>query len=115
LAAPKKAVGPKSDKEWRDAVRMAVHELRLADGDDKVKKTRALRLLARRLVSRGLEGDVAALKEIGDRLDGKPAQAVDVAMAVQITTIERRIVDPIELETVTVKAIEHQSEDDESG
>ena len=65
MAAPKKAVGPKSDKEWRDAVRMAVHELRLADGDDKVKKTRALRLLARRLVSRGLEGDVAALKATG--------------------------------------------------
>ena len=116
MAAPKKAVGPKSDKEWRDAVRMAVHELLVADGDDKVKKTRALRLLARRLVTKALEGDVAALKEIGDRLDGKPAQAVAVDVAVAITTIERRIIDPVMLsEVVTLKAVEDKSEEDESG
>ena len=69
--------------------------------------------MALRLVTKALEGDVAALKEIGDRLDGKPAQAVDVEVAVAITTIERRIVDPVELaEVVTVKAIEHQPQDD---
>ncbi len=61
-------------------------------------------------VREAADGNVAAMKEYGDRSDGKPAQAVDVAMAVAITTIERRIVDPIVLEAITVKAIEHDSE-----
>ena len=94
----------------------AVHELRAAEGDDKLQKVHVLRLLARKLVNKALEGDVAALKEIGDRLDGKPAQAVDVEVALAITTIERRIVDPVKLsEVVTLKAIEDQSEEGESG
>ena len=35
-----------------------------------------LLLLAERLLSVALTGDMAAIKEIGDRLDGKPAKAV---------------------------------------
>ena len=81
------------DNPWRGAIRKAVCELRATVGDD--KKVKALGLLADRLVTKGLDGDVTALKEIGDRLDGKPAQAVDVAVAVQITRIERTIVDPV--------------------
>jgi hypothetical protein len=38
---------------------------------------RVLRALARKLVETGLEGDLAALREIGDRLDGKPSQAIE--------------------------------------
>ena len=64
----------KDGKEWRAAIRKAVHELRVAEGDD--KKIKALGLLADRLVSKGLDGDVTAIKEIGDRLDGKAAQSV---------------------------------------
>ncbi len=78
MAAPKKPKGAKSDKEWRDAIRKAVYELREAEGKGKVKKIKALTLLARRLVTKAMEGDVAALKEIGDRLDGKPAQSVEL-------------------------------------
>ena len=37
---------------------------------------RAVRMLARRLVEKGLSGDVAALKEIADRTDGRPAQSI---------------------------------------
>ncbi len=36
---------------------------------------------------------MAALKEIGDRLDGKAMQGVDLKMDVTITGIERRIID----------------------
>ena len=54
------------DKSWRHAIRAAVNELRAADDSDKPKKVRAIRLLARKLVTRALEGDVAALKELGD-------------------------------------------------
>ena len=69
----------KSDKEWRNAIRLAVHGLRTAKDGDKAKKVRVLRLLAERLVKRALDGDIAAMKEIGDRLDGRPAQSVDVS------------------------------------
>ena len=73
MAAPKKAVGPKSDKMWRDALMVAVK--RLTDDGTKTKK---LYRLADALIDKALAGDVSALKEIGDRLDGKPAQAVEL-------------------------------------
>ncbi len=82
------------DKPWRGAIRKAVCELRAADGDD--KKVKALGLLADRLVTKGLEGDIAAIKEIGDRLDGKAVQGVGLDVAVTVTAIERTIVDPVE-------------------
>ena len=62
-----------------------------------------LELLASIAVTKGLEGDVSAIKEIGDRLDGKPVQGVELAMDVRITAIERRIVDPIEV--IEVEAV----------
>ncbi|MGE3710031.1 MAG: hypothetical protein AB7G35_10185 [Hyphomicrobiaceae bacterium] len=42
------------------------------EGDPK-----ALDKLADALVEKGVTGDVAALKEIGDRLDGKPSQQLE--------------------------------------
>ena len=59
---------------------------------------KALRLLARKLVDKAIGGDVMALKEIGDRLDGKTTQAVDLTGQVQIQAIERVIVQPQQLE-----------------
>ena len=73
MAAPKKAVGPKSDKLWRDAIMVAVKR-QATDG----KKTKKLALLADKLVTKALDGDITAMKEIGDRLDGKPAQSVEL-------------------------------------
>ncbi len=72
MAAPKNNKGYKSDKQWRDAIQLAVHRL-ASDG-----KTKHLDLLAMRLVKAGAEGDVAALREIGDRLDGKPVSTVEM-------------------------------------
>ena len=40
-----------------------------------------LRALADRLVDKALEGDVTALKEIGDRMDGKPKQQTELTGA----------------------------------
>ena len=77
MAAPKAPKGAKSDKEWREAVRVAVHELRLGGGE-KAEKVKVLRLLARALVDKALGGDVTALKEVGDRLDGKAVQGVEL-------------------------------------
>ncbi len=49
--------------------------------------------MAQKLVERCLEGDIAALREIGDRLDGKPTQAVEYSGEEQIIRIVRVIVD----------------------
>jgi hypothetical protein len=47
--------------------------------DSEEGKPKKLERLADKLVEAGLEGDVSALKEIGDRLDGKPKQAVEAS------------------------------------
>lgn len=54
------------DKPWANALRLAV----MAE-DGGIKK---LRRLAERCVAEALAGDMQAIKEIGDRLDGKPVQ-----------------------------------------
>jgi len=58
--------GKTQNKPWADAIRMAIAQ------DDPER----LRKLAKRLLDKAEEGDMAALKELGDRLDGKPAQVV---------------------------------------
>jgi hypothetical protein len=46
-----------------------------ADGDVKV-----LRTIARKLLDRAIEGDLAAITSVADRLDGKPAQESTVTV-----------------------------------
>ena len=101
MSRTKGAVG---NTEWRDAVRKAAHELRDNGDDGKPKKVKALRVMARSLIKRGLDGDVAAMKEMGDRLDGKAVQAVEIAVPVRFTMIERHIVVPNSVEAEAVKA-----------
>lgn len=74
------------NRPWAEAINRAL----LAEDGKK------LRALAEKLIEKALEGDVAALKEIGDRADGKPAQALTGADggAIQFEKIERVIVDP---------------------
>ena len=91
MAATKDPKGLKSDKEWRDAIRLAVHELRtIEDKDGKPQKIKALRLLAIGLVDKALDGDVPAIKEIGDRLDGKPTQQVEATVDGNLTVEIKR-------------------------
>lgn len=71
MARPHRPKGAWSDKAWRDAIRVAVMR-----AHEDPKKGKKLAALADALVDAGLDGDVAALKEIGDRLDGKVPQAV---------------------------------------
>ena len=66
--------GRKLDSRWSDAIRLAV--MRDAEGDGKGR--RHIDVLAEKLVIMASEGDVQALKEIGDRLEGKPKQAIDM-------------------------------------
>lgn len=83
------------DKPFREALRMEA--LLAENGDESPAKKGSLRFIARQLLNRaGIE--TAAAREVGDRLDGKPAQAIiggeedDPAVKV-VTRIERVIVD----------------------
>lgn len=60
---------PKSDKLWRDAIQRAL--CRIAAG-----KAQALEKVADALVACAIDGDIAAIKEIGDRIDGKVTQPI---------------------------------------
>lgn len=59
----------RENRLWANTIRRAVVQ---SDGE-------RLRRLAEALITKAEEGDVPALKEIGDRLDGKVPQAVSVS------------------------------------
>ena len=68
--------GQQRDKPFRDAIRM---EAALAEkGEECPALPGSLRYIARNLLLRAA-GDTAAAKEIGDRLDGKPAQSLEMS------------------------------------
>lgn len=67
--------GAVADKFWSEAVRLAVY--REAEGDDGQKRKR-LNIIADKLCAMAMDGDMAAIKEIGERLDGKAPQGVDL-------------------------------------
>lgn len=57
-------------KMWRAAIERALDAKGAGD------RLAALNELATKLLERCEEGDLGALRELGDRLDGKPAQAI---------------------------------------
>lgn len=80
--------GAWSDKAWRDAIRVAVNR-----PHDDPKRGKKLAALADALVTAGMAGDVPALKEIGDRLDGKVTQPVSGEDGGPITVVIRKFSD----------------------
>lgn len=63
------------DKPWSEALRLVMYR------DDR----KALLELAEVCKASALSGDLMAMKEIGDRLDGKPAQAVEMSGSLGIS------------------------------
>src|SRR5215468_5756903 len=61
--------GQQRDKPYREALRMEL----AASGEDMKK----LREIARTHIEKAAAGDMQAIKELADRLDGKPAQALE--------------------------------------
>ena len=62
--------GKGQDKLIADAIRVSL--MRAAEKG----KSKRLQLVADKLVDRAIEGDVAAIREIADRIDGRVPQAV---------------------------------------
>jgi len=69
---PKAPRGPYIDKPFREALQLAVK--READADLRGKTK--LDKIANQLINEAIKGDVPAIKEVADRLDGKVPQAV---------------------------------------
>ena len=86
MAAPAGNKNAVKGKTWADAIRKAL----LQYADDEVKRKEALHKIALKIVEKALSGDATAMKEIGDRLDGKPAQTImgDDDSPLQITIVK---------------------------
>ena len=76
--APKGNQNARKGKLWTDAIQRA---LKIWENESRVDGKKALDALAMQLLEKCLEGDMTALKELGDRLEGKPAQSVYVGEA----------------------------------
>jgi len=59
----------------RDALLLELHQ-EAQEVDEYGKAIKRLRLVARALVEAALQGDVSAIKEINDRVDGKVPQTI---------------------------------------
>ena len=63
----------------RDAIMVAQNrEATAADG----KKTKKLSIIADRLVDLAMSGDLSAIKEICNRVDGRPMQALSARLEI---------------------------------
>ena len=78
-------------KVWHAAIMRALERRKPAD-----ERIQAIDELADKLLELVATGDLAALKEFGDRLDGKPAQTIagDPEAPLEIREILIRAVDP---------------------
>lgn len=66
--AGNKNSGRRQEKPFRDALRMQLAEA----GEDH----QALRAVAEKLIAKAQSGDMQAIKELADRVDGKAVQAI---------------------------------------
>ena len=72
MSAPKGNQNAAKGKEWSEAIRYALKNYE----KDKIKRGMALKAIAQKVVEKALDGDKDCWQEIGNRLDGKPAQAI---------------------------------------
>jgi hypothetical protein len=90
MAAPQGNQNAAKAKTWTDAIKWALDNHK----SSAIKRGKALRSVAIKVVEMAVEGNKDAWQEIGNRLDGKPAQAITGpdGGAIQIEKIERVVV-----------------------
>lgn len=103
--------GKRKDRPWAEAVRKAAYAIQEDDPD----KRRRLEMLADALVLKAQSGDVSALKEVGDRIDGKVPQAViggdEDDAPIQVALVELVAVKPEDDQTRLAYRVEGESMD----
>ena len=85
MAAPVGNTNAQKGALWRNAINRALEERTKKRGLD------ALQDLADKFLAACEAGDITALKELGDRLDGKPTQPI--AGDLDITVVIRKFTD----------------------
>ena len=94
MAAPKGNQNAAKAKQWSAAIERALDKRALKKGNK--SRAEALEELAETFLVACEEGNLMALKELADRLDGKPAQSValsgDAENPLAFTEITRKIV-----------------------
>ena len=79
--------GAKPDKLARDAIMVALNrEMVGADG----RPTKRLYVIADKLTELAAEGDISAIKEVFDRVDGKATQSLDAEGVAPLTVVIRK-------------------------
>jgi hypothetical protein len=89
MAAPVGNQNARNAKRWQGAITRALARASEGQGVDA-----GLDKLADKLISAALMGEQWALKEVGERLDGKPAQVIagdDDMPPIQVQKVERVI------------------------
>lgn len=82
--APKGNDNAARGKKWKDAIHKAL-----------AKDKNALERVAKKLIAAAEEGKIDAIRELGDRLDGKPSQSITGEDGGPIHhRVEQVIVDP---------------------
>lgn len=66
-------------RHWSTAIEAAVMQ------EDVRTKKKHLHIIAERLIAKAKRGDIQAIKEIGDRLDGKAVQAIEGRVEADLT------------------------------
>ena len=72
-------------KRWSMAIDRALEKR------SKVAQVEAMDMLAEKLLALCDEGDLGALKELGDRIEGKPGQAIDIGSDPERPFIQRLV------------------------
>jgi hypothetical protein len=75
-------VAAKADKPMRDAILAALENEVAVKRGGKAARVRRLTLIADQLVTLGVEGNLAAIREICDRIDGKAVVQMPAAPAI---------------------------------
>ena len=78
--------GSKTNRIWADAISKA-----LAQSEE--GKPQKIRDLADKLITMALDGDMQAMKEIGDRVDGKALAEVNITGGIDITGLPDKDLD----------------------
>ena len=87
---------PAKAKIWSEALRKEI-----VQGDNLAK-------LAKAAIAKALEGDIGALREIGDRLEGKVKQQIDLDASLTVKDVEDPVL--IARKVAYLLALEAQSE-----
>ena len=67
-------------REWRDALRKAW--MQYEDTDAGIKRGQALYRVGCKVVEMALAGEMDAIRELGNRADGKPVQVQEIEVAI---------------------------------